>query len=53
MPTQLHAANAKDGLAGKAHRGDFSALLGFNLEDHLTEHLAGFAAQRTHSLARL
>jgi hypothetical protein len=49
MPTQLHAANAKDGLIVKAHRGDGSDLLGFNLEDHLTEHLAGFAVQRTRS----
>ena len=47
MATQLHATNAKDGLTVKAHRGDGSVLLGFNLEDHLTEHLAGFAVQRT------
>jgi len=47
MPTQLHAANAKDGLTVKAHRGDGSVLPGFNLEDHLTEHLAGFAVRRT------
>jgi len=47
MPIQLHAASAKDGLTVKAHRGDGSVLLGFNLEDHLTEHIAGFAVQRT------
>lgn len=47
MPTQLHAANAKDGLTVKAHRGDGAVLLGFNLEDHLAEHLAGFAVWRT------
>ena len=46
MPTQLHAANAKDGLTVKAHGGDGS-VPGFNLDDHLTEHLAGFAVQRT------
>lgn len=47
MPTQLHAANTHNGLTVKAHRGDGSVLLGFNLEDHLAEHLAGFAVQRT------
>ncbi len=47
MPTQLDAANTKDGLTVKAHRGDGSVLLGFDLEDHLTEHLAGFAVERT------
>jgi len=47
MPNNLHAANSNDGLTVKGHRGDGSALLAFNLEDHLTEHLAGFAVERT------
>src|SRR4051812_16974936 len=38
MPTQLHAANAKDGLTVKAECRDSSVLPGLNLEDHLTEH---------------
>ena len=45
MPTQLHAANAKDGLTVKAHRGDGSVLIGFNLENHLPAPLAGFAVE--------
>lgn len=47
MLTQLRATNANDGLTVKAHRGYGSVLLGFNLEDHLTEHRGGFAVQRT------
>jgi PLD-like domain len=43
----LHTANTDSGLTLKIHRGDGSALLAFNLEDHLTDQLAGFAVKRT------
>lgn len=32
MSTPLHTSNTKDGLTVKAHRGDGSALLSFNLD---------------------
>ncbi len=42
MPTQLHTANAKSDLTVRAYLGDGSILLGFNIENHLAEQLAGW-----------
>lgn len=47
MPNPLYTANAHQGLTVKAHRGDGACLLAMNMEDHLTEDLAGFAIVRT------
>jgi phosphatidylserine/phosphatidylglycerophosphate/cardiolipin synthase-like enzyme len=47
MPDTLHTTGAHDGLSVKVYRGDGCAMLAFNLEDHLTDHLAGFAVRRT------
>ncbi len=47
MAGLLHTTSAAGGLTVTAHRGDGSVLLAFNLEEHLTDHLAGFAVQRT------
>jgi hypothetical protein len=43
----LSQSNAKNGLLVKAYRGDGSAMIAFDLDQQLTQNLAGFAIQRT------
>ena len=43
----LHSAVTQSGFTFKAYRGCGSVMLTFNLEDHLTDNLAGFAIRRT------
>jgi hypothetical protein len=43
----IHVASVSDGLSLKAYRGDRSVMLAFDLDQHLTDHFAGFAIQRT------
>jgi len=42
----LSTVSISDGFTVKASSGDRCVLLAFNLEDHLVEHLAGFAVRR-------
>jgi len=42
----LRTTSTAGGLTVTAHRGDGAVLLAFNLEEHLTDHLAGFAVLR-------
>jgi PLD-like domain len=46
MPSTLTSINTAGGLTVKAYRGDGACMLAFNLEDHLTDNLAGFAITR-------
>jgi hypothetical protein len=47
MTHQLHAQGADQGITLKVYRGDRSALLAFDLDQHLARNLAGFAVQVT------
>ena len=47
MQNSIQVAAAQDGLTLKAFRGDGGVLLGFDLDQHLTANLAGFAVQCT------
>ena len=47
MQDSIQVAAAKDGLSLKAYRSDGWVLLAFDLDQHLTSNLAGFAVQRT------
>ena len=47
MTQQLHAQGTSQGLTLKVYRGDRSAFLAFDLDQHLTPNLAGFAVQVT------
>lgn len=42
-----HTTASKSGLTVTAYRGDGSALLGFDLDEHLTKDFAGFAVRMT------
>src|SRR4051794_32746141 len=46
MSHVLSTIAVSDGFSVKASSGDRCVLLAFNLEDHLVEHLAGFAVRR-------
>jgi phosphatidylserine/phosphatidylglycerophosphate/cardiolipin synthase-like enzyme len=46
MTTVLSTLASSNGLTVKAYIGDCCVMLAFNLEDHLREHLAGFALRR-------
>ena len=46
MSQILSTVSISDGFTVKAYSGDRCVLLAFNLEDHLVEHLAGFAVRR-------
>ena len=46
MAKQLSASASSSGLTVKAYAGDSCAMLAFNLDDHMTDHLAGFAVAR-------
>lgn len=46
MTKVFTASVAANGLTVKAYAGDRCAMLAFNLDDHLTAHLAGFAIRR-------
>lgn len=47
MTQQLHAQGVNQGLTLKVYRGDRSAMLAFDLDEHLTQGLAGFAIELT------
>ncbi|SIT46186.1 conserved hypothetical protein [Paraburkholderia ribeironis] len=47
MTQVFNAAASAQGLTVKAYSGDRCVLLAFNLADHLTDRLAGFAIRRT------
>jgi hypothetical protein len=47
MAQPLSTTNVHAGLTVKAYRGDGACMLAMNMEDHLTEDLAGFAIRRT------
>jgi hypothetical protein len=47
MTHQLHAQGCHQGLTLKVYRGDRSALLAFDVDEHLTDNLAGFAIEYT------
>jgi PLD-like domain len=47
MSNLHHTTASKSGLTVTAYRGDGSALLGFDLDQHLTKDLAGFAVKMT------
>ncbi len=47
MQNSIQVAASQDGLTLKAFRGDGGVLLGFDLDQHLTTNLAGFAVQCT------
>src|SRR5438067_133632 len=47
MQDSIQVAAAQNGLTLKAYRGDGGVLLAFDLDQHLTANLAGFAVQRT------
>jgi hypothetical protein len=47
MPRAQMAPESKEGLTVKAHPGDGSVLLGFNLETSHPDNLAGFSIKRT------
>jgi len=46
MTRQYSAAASSDGFTVKAYAGDRCVMLAFDLDDHLTAHLAGFAIKR-------
>jgi len=47
MQDSIQVAAAQNGLSLKAYRGDGGVLLAFDLDQHLTANLAGFAVQYT------
>jgi phosphatidylserine/phosphatidylglycerophosphate/cardiolipin synthase-like enzyme len=47
MAPSLHTAGSHDGISLTVYRGDGAALLAFDLEEHLTPDLAGFAVRCT------
>ncbi len=47
MSNTHHTTASKSGLTVTVYRGDGSALLGFDLDEHLTKNLAGFAVRMT------
>jgi phosphatidylserine/phosphatidylglycerophosphate/cardiolipin synthase-like enzyme len=47
MAGTLNTSSHKDGLSVKAYQGDGAVMLAFDLDEHLTQNLAGFAVQFT------
>jgi phosphatidylserine/phosphatidylglycerophosphate/cardiolipin synthase-like enzyme len=48
MSGNYHSTRSKGGLTATAYRGDGSALIAFDLDEHLTPDLAGFSIQVQH-----